>query len=123
MGPCYALETKGDGNCLLHAVSIAICGVHDNAPNSNPHHLPHNLPPLRKALQEFMNSEWAIERLRLHFRASLRRMGYTDVEGMDKEFEKELVAVENPTYYLSAIHCFAVANLLRRPLIVYRYFK
>ena len=45
----YCLRTDGDGNCLLHAISLAVWGVHDRGLSVLALHL-------RRILQAFLAS-------------------------------------------------------------------
>ena len=116
------LATSGDGNCLLHAASLAMWGIHDR------------LLTLRQALQETLTDS--------PMAGSLRRRWTYDIEQRNKEagglvysqmeWDREWNDVlrlsscqERPSdslqpHYesLEEIHVFALAHVLHRPLIV-----
>ncbi|UJR13872.1 hypothetical protein I4U23_000880 [Adineta vaga] len=115
----YPIRTAGNGNCLLHAVLIAMVGIHDS-----------NLY-LRDRLAQFMDenravlkSLWRIERLR-----SDRCYG---IRSEDTKLNDEWDEVCNLVHYeksedgqkarylhfLEAVHIFSISNMLRRPIIV-----
>ncbi|CAF1220432.1 unnamed protein product [Adineta ricciae] len=115
----HPIRTAGNGNCLLHAVLIAMVGIHDS-----------NLY-LRDRLAQFMDenrdvlkSYWRIERLR-----SDRSYG---IRSEDSKLNDEWDEVCNLVHYeksgdgqtarylhfLEAVHIFSISNMLRRPIIV-----
>lgn len=55
----YPVRTSGNGNCLLHAVLIAMVGVHDFAL-----HLRERLRQFMSDNNEILKSNWKIERLK-----------------------------------------------------------
>eukprot|EP01087_Luapelamoeba_hula_P014432 TRINITY_DN4219_c0_g1_i1.p1 TRINITY_DN4219_c0_g1~~TRINITY_DN4219_c0_g1_i1.p1 ORF type:complete len:798 (-),score=152.19 TRINITY_DN4219_c0_g1_i1:24-2417(-) len=86
--------TSGDGNCLLHAVSRYIFGVE----------LYHEL--LRKKMHEELvaNKEW--------YRAAAK-------EFEDKDWDRIVTNASRSGHYLEFMHSLALANVLKRPMILY----
>ena len=67
IGPLYPIRTDGDGNCLLHAVSICMWGCHD--PVSTIHHqMPHGYHVHRYMLCSYIAQHCKI--LLLHYKAA-----------------------------------------------------
>jgi hypothetical protein len=91
-GKVVPLQTTGDGNCLLHAISRAIWGVEVFS----------NL--LRKRLHEELqtNIEW-----------------YKKAAPLPGDVEAAIRQAEQKGQTLSFLHVFALSNLLKRPIIVY----
>lgn len=115
----WPLATTGDGNCLLHAASLAMWGFHD-----------YKLT-LRSALNNLLLSgeykdamwrRWRFQQTPLNRKTGLM---YSEVEWA-KEWESivhmtspEPRESNNVTYmYLEEIHIFALAHVLHRPIIV-----
>lgn len=117
----WPLVTTGDGNCLLHAVSLAMWGFQDRKLT------------LRSALYAVLSSgeckealwrRWRFQQTRFNKQAGLM----FSEEEWSKEWE-EIVAMASPepkstdkssTYkMLEEIHIFALAHLLRRPIFVF----
>ncbi|KAJ8267421.1 hypothetical protein COCON_G00125930 [Conger conger] len=124
------LVTSGDGNCLLHAASLGMWGFHDR-----------NLM-LRKALHALMDQGEERGALQRRWRWQLTRQNkesglvYTEVE-WQKEWNELLKLAsceprihyngslsgveppEEPVYEsLEELHVFALAHVLRRPIVV-----
>ncbi|CAF0930441.1 unnamed protein product [Adineta steineri] len=115
----YPVRTSGNGNCLLHAVLIAMAGVHDFNLN------------LRDRLRQFMNennailkASWKTERLK-----NDRMYGIQSEESkLNTEWEElcDLVRYENPDdgqtasnlQFLEGVHIFSISNMLARPIII-----
>jgi hypothetical protein len=132
VGPMYAVCTDGDGNCLLHAVSISLWGIHDR---EGPVYISESdsfisVPIMRTALANFMNNFANSAVLRLHYKAAERRFntmlsssaGFSvdsEDEQMEQDFLRELKEPEIPGKYLTAFHVYCLANVLRRPIVVY----
>lgn len=89
------LQTTGDGNCLLHALSRAMWGVE----------LFWEL--LRKSLHEELqtNLDW------------YKKISAEKYE--EKEFDQILHQASEKGQHLQFIHVFAMANVLKRPIIIY----
>lgn len=111
------VRTTPDGNCLSHACSLGVWGVHDADAE------------LRRAISSTMASAGAGGATRRRFEAALARSGIPPSD-WDCEWSKE-VAVFNGSLrggrggalvsrgFLSDVHCFVLANVLRRPLVIY----
>lgn len=86
--------TTGDGNCLLHAVSSAVWGVE----------IFHDL--LRKQLHDELtqNLEWYKK---------------SSTERTEDEWQRAVVDAAKVGKYLEFIHIFAVANMIRRPIVLH----
>jgi len=113
------LMTQGDGNCLMHAVSLGMFGVHDRQLN------------LRKALYraltektaELFKQRWRIQA------ANINRGSAMTEEGLKREWELIVeeaspvpvnISAPRPQFkYLGQMHIFVLAHILRRPIIVY----
>ncbi|CAF0887091.1 unnamed protein product [Rotaria sordida] len=115
----YPVRTSGNGNCLLHAVLIAMVGVHD-----------FNLY-LRDRLLQFMDKNkavlkesWKTERLKTDKMYGIQ----SEDSKLDTEWEElcELVRYESSDdgqtasnlQFLEAVHIFSISNMLARPIIV-----
>jgi hypothetical protein len=115
----YPVRTSGNGNCLLHAVLIAMVGVHD-----------FNLY-LRDRLRQFMDNNkevlkenWKIERLKTDKMYGIQ----SEDSKLDTEWEElcDLVRYENSDdgqtasnlQFLEAVHIFSISNMLARPIII-----
>ncbi|CAF2062373.1 unnamed protein product [Rotaria magnacalcarata] len=115
----YPVRTSGNGNCLLHAVLIAMVGVHD-----------FDLY-LRDRLRHFMEKNkavlkgiWRTERIRTDKMYGIQ----SEDSKLDIEWEElcDLVRYENSDngqtassfQFLEAVHIFSICNMLRRPIIV-----
>eukprot|EP01130_Rhizamoeba_saxonica_P002382 TRINITY_DN12195_c0_g1_i1.p1 TRINITY_DN12195_c0_g1~~TRINITY_DN12195_c0_g1_i1.p1 ORF type:complete len:588 (-),score=130.72 TRINITY_DN12195_c0_g1_i1:1313-3076(-) len=114
----YPLFTTGDGNCLLHAVSLGMWGIHDRK------------LVLRDALNKTMKSERFRERWE-----NIRKTSYEGLSNdiiqqrLDSEWERlnsntslETTIDEygmNRFQFLDQLHVYVLAHILRRPIIVY----
>jgi hypothetical protein len=89
------LQTTGDGNCLLHALSRAMWGVEMF------------WELLRKSLHEELTThlEW------------YKKIAAEKYE--EKEFDQILHQASEKGQHLQFIHVFAMANVLKRPIIIY----
>ena len=111
----YCLWTKGDGNCLMHAASLAMWGIHDS----------HMI--LRAAVYEAMKSGPGSTLYRRWVQARRREMHQLGASLDDSQKGAEwrrVVEMCNPMGYqgrmesLEEFHIFVLANVLRRPIIV-----
>jgi hypothetical protein len=86
------LQTTGDGNCLLHAISRALWGVEQYS------------DLLRQAMLEELqnNAEW-----------------YKNATSLKDDFDNAILQAREKGQRLSFLHVFALSNLLKRPIIVY----
>nr|CCC15147.1 A20-like protein B [Fredericella sultana] len=109
------VDVKGDGNCLVHAVSMYQWGVMDHEYK------------LRKLLQnttttqrEEIRPRWMISQSTSEF-GSVNRSYEKLLDEWD-ELERAALAPTEPhkmLTFLESVHVFALANMLRRPVIVY----
>ncbi|CAM9814533.1 unnamed protein product [Discosporangium mesarthrocarpum] len=109
-----AVETDRDGNCLLHAVSLALWGGHDRT------------QVLRDLMVEVLNdnaSRAPLEQVWREGTKAAAARGPTAYSLEEDQLEEEWTTLmedaRTPGAYLSAFHVFVLANALRRPLIVY----
>eukprot|EP01121_Diplochlamys_sp_Union-15-3_P013354 TRINITY_DN4135_c1_g1_i1.p1 TRINITY_DN4135_c1_g1~~TRINITY_DN4135_c1_g1_i1.p1 ORF type:complete len:282 (+),score=46.13 TRINITY_DN4135_c1_g1_i1:34-879(+) len=93
----FPLNTTGDGNCLLHAVSRAMWGIE----------LYYNL--LRAELHNEL----------LKYQDFYRECSKTDKDDNSKDFEAFLKQASESGQYLGPVHIFALSNVIKRPIIVY----
>ena len=113
------LQTSGDGNCLLHAVSIGMWGVHDRE------------LILRNALHQTLNgaaSDKFKERWIFETKTKNNALEYSEetINILWKELQESSssVPVVNDFgkvnfQYLEQLHIFVLAHIIRRPIIVY----
>jgi hypothetical protein len=120
IGPLYAVKTTSDGNCLLHAVSYCLWGIEDIDLDDDVK----SASQLRIALKQFMIHHE--KQIFLHYRAAESRFDAdflggveTSLEDNRNQFNKEIECLDSNKKYLSALHVFCLANMLRRPIIVY----
>jgi hypothetical protein len=109
----FPLQTRPDGhNCLLNAASLGLWGVQDRD------------LLLRCAVCDTMNHPSSGGRIRQRWEAesmhAARQEGWEQTqEGLDKEWKEELNRIKAPDVSLSPVHVFALAQVLRRPIVVY----
>mmetsp|Transcript_12366 Transcript_12366/g.15972 ORF Transcript_12366/g.15972 Transcript_12366/m.15972 type:complete len:241 (+) Transcript_12366:53-775(+) len=111
----YALRTDGDGNCLLHACSLAMFGSHDR----------------QQTLRSLLSNLLLDEEFGKHFKkiwedaekCSDATLGEAAVERDADQFEKEWEGLVNAAVmsgeFLSSFHIYLLAHVIRRPIIVY----
>lgn len=112
----YPLFTTGDGNCLLHAISLSLYG-HEDSP-----------PQLRKQLYDFMTQPQPSEIDDIKRRWRYQEIVYNHIDGIKALTENEwnskwleIVQMAKPAKvmkYLEDIHIFSIANIIFRPIIV-----
>ncbi|XP_033635994.1 uncharacterized protein LOC117296993 isoform X2 [Asterias rubens] len=119
----HPLITPGDGNCLLHAVSLALWGIEDDD------------LILRTALYRLLKEDtdrrnylrWQRERLRLDAAIPDSGLVYNTTEwGSEWEMVKEIARPDQRPpetqgllfESLEQFHVFMLANMLRRPIII-----
>mmetsp|Transcript_37663 Transcript_37663/g.97736 ORF Transcript_37663/g.97736 Transcript_37663/m.97736 type:complete len:457 (+) Transcript_37663:322-1692(+) len=103
----YVLHTMGDGNCLSHACSLGVWGVHDRDKQ------------LRHAIQGTMAGDSAAGRsIRERFQQQLAQQG-SPPSCWQTEWQLELDVFRDDRRYLGDVHCFTLANVLRRPVLIY----
>ena len=111
------IQTTGDGNCLLNGISLCMFGVHDRDLS------------LRTALRNALTRPSpGLERLRQRWAATHVREGATAAQ-LEQAWEavvaqSSLQPVPNEFQrvryeYLEAFHVFVLANLIRRPILVF----
>jgi hypothetical protein len=111
------VRTTPDGNCLSHACSLGVWGVHDHDAE------------LRRAISGTMSAHGAGGATRARFTAALAKLGIPESE-WEAEWRREIDVFAGslrggrgpPTLsrgFLSDVHCFVLANVLRRPLVIY----
>lgn len=111
------MRTTPDGNCLSHACSLGVWGVldHDSA--------------LRQAIAATMLAAGSGVATRRRFTTALHRLGIPGEE-WEGEWQRELAVFagslrggrgppSRSKAFLSDVHCFVLANVLRRPLVIY----
>ncbi|KAL4430573.1 hypothetical protein ABPG77_005813 [Micractinium sp. CCAP 211/92] len=104
--PQLVLSTLGDGNCLSHSCSLGMFGVHDKDGS------------LRGTIHATMAHPVAGRRIRARFERQLAASGIP-LEAWPAEWERELSSLRTGSAYLSDVHAYVLANVLRRPLLVY----
>jgi hypothetical protein len=105
----YILRTEGDGNCLSHSVLLSSHGIHDRQSF------------LRNSIGFILTAE-VQSKLFQRFSQSLPReiTGNNDTEEEKRrEFNNLIRNIDNPRVYLESLHIFALAHVIRRPIIVY----
>lgn len=112
------LMTQGDGNCLMHAVSLGMFGVHDRQL-----HLRNALhQSLSGKTLELFKNRWLMQA------KTIDRGSLISSETLEREWNM-IVEEASPTptisnsrkqfKYLGQMHVFIIAHILRRPIIVY----
>jgi len=97
------LRVPGDGNCLLHSISVALWGnimYHDNLRDLLREELTQNEEFYRKSVDKSKEDE--------------ESQGLTS-----SEYEKIIGDANSSHASLGFIHIFALSNILKRPIIVY----
>lgn len=107
-------QTESDGNCLCHAASLGTWGVHDR----------HRL--LRQAVRSFFVDERqrAVRLLRRAWEGELlhkrQGKGALSKEELDGEWAALARRAEEGEMEMEAgVHVFALAHVLRRPIVVF----
>lgn len=118
------LITSGNGNCLLNAIALALYGNEDFS------------LILRRALNEFILTPIYSEPLQRRWRVAQTQLNERDqfcltdeqwlvewhkiLNSSSTSPKNEPKGAEKSTYeFLESIHIFALANLIRRPIIVF----
>ncbi|KAI8481635.1 negative regulation of toll-like receptor 5 signaling pathway [Branchiostoma belcheri] len=118
--PLTPVQNTGDGNCLLHAVSQYMWGIHDRA------------LVLRMLLNRTMVADMTEDMKRRWNRSCKAHNQHVDLEYVSLEWRQEwniVVSMTDPTpnppeandlpyKSLEEFHIFVLANLLRRPIII-----
>jgi len=115
----YPLRTQGDGNCLCHAIMVYLFGLHD-----------HQLI-LRDVLKNYINGSNAAELKKRYLANRLAVDSSLKIEADERILESDWNEVQTMNrnaasksgdkealLYLEEIHVFALANLLKRTIIV-----
>jgi hypothetical protein len=107
------LKTSGDGNCLLHAASLGLWGVHDRD------------LAMRKALKQAIQGP-LMTRFQARWRLSKQFCGETQLEadwrGLTRQtsVSPEVSAHGKAQFnFLEQLHVMVLAHVLRRPIVVY----
>lgn len=134
--PLYPMSTSGDGNCLLHAASLSMWGLHDRslvlrrALHSTLENLKENQSPLwrrwkweqmcqnKKLNLIYSDEEWSNE-----WNALLKLSSYkprVSLEGIAQKDSVNLVNQDGQVYFesLEEFHVFLLAHILQRPIII-----
>ncbi|KAH3760629.1 Rho GTPase-activating protein 22 [Pelomyxa schiedti] len=109
--PQYVIyRTLGDGNCLCHAASLALWRVVDST-----HILRNSLQVLAKhpVYQKELSERYASEQI---LQANGVEIAAAEIE-RTRMFDTECIS--DPRHYLGDYHIFLLANVLRRPIIIY----
>lgn len=113
-GYLRVLKTTGDGNCLLHAASLAVSNVEDDQHQ------------LRSALQNFLLHDEYGDKLHKIWREHEEKLNAEKhIVFTDENWKTEWNDIENLTKpnggmkYLEKIHIFALSQLIQRPIIIY----
>lgn len=120
----YPLKTKGDGNCLLHAVSMAMWGLEDD--NLLLRRLLYVSLVQDTSSDKHFQKRWLLNQRRIN---QERPAGF-NAQKNEKEWEREWediikAAIDKqdneaflPYDTLESIHLYILSNILRRPIIV-----
>ncbi|CAF1242693.1 unnamed protein product [Rotaria sordida] len=113
------IRTSGNGNCLLHAVLIAMVGIHDFDL-----YLRDRLVQFMDENKDILKNHWKKERLKSDKNYGIR----SEDSKLDEEWDElcNLVRYENSAdgqtashlEFLEAVHIFSISNMLRRPIII-----
>lgn len=114
--PCelYVLKTYGDGDCLLHAISLGLWGKDDHQ-----HYLRGLLSltfssdSYKHKILSYWNEEELYRDISLGFTAA------RDLNEIINEFNVVANIAHQPGKYLEGIHIATLAHILRRPIICY----
>jgi hypothetical protein len=110
----YAIKTCGDGDCLLHAISLGLWGREDT------NRYLRGLLSLALSSEKFCHdllSYWCEEELQRDI--SLGFSAARDLQEIQNEFHLTAGIAHEPGRYLEGIHIASLANILRRPIICY----
>jgi hypothetical protein len=107
----YPLETDADGDCLLHALSLALAGFHDRA----------NV--LRRALHHTMLGMSGIvfrQRWQVQMATRNRLEGFElEDHQWEQEWEALVIRAKQNNRSLEDVHVLVLAHVLARPIIIY----
>lgn len=113
--PLTPLKTTGDGNCLLHASSLAMWGIQDQA------------LVLRTKLREMLHGPLASTFHQRWCEAYKKSTSSTSnmAPGFVKLQRQVTITAQTNQYgqkryeYLEQLHAFALAHVLKRPIVIY----
>ncbi|XP_070568576.1 tumor necrosis factor alpha-induced protein 3-like [Ptychodera flava] len=119
------IQTTADGNCLMHAIFLAIWGIEDEELFLR--RLLHNSLTQNKQFQEDMRKRWENERKKVDTMLPGGELRYRSAQ-WDEEW-KMMIRIADPGrrpaaedglpyQCLDEFHIFVMANILRRPIIV-----
>lgn len=131
--PLYPMCTSGDGNCLLHAASLAMWGLHDRylvlrkALHSTLENIKENQSALwrrwrweqmcqhRKYGLIYSEEEWSNE-----WKSLLKLSSYKPRISVDNLSANETSNQDGQVYFesLEEFHVFLLAHILQRPIII-----
>ena len=112
------LRVLGDGNCLLHACSVALWGIQDR------------LQTLRIALYKLLREQtptffkrWKEQEMAWDWEDA-QAMGLDSSierspEEWNRDFQENIDRARDDGAFLSQIHIYVLAHVLRRPIVVY----
>jgi hypothetical protein len=110
----FVLKTYGDGDCLLHAISLGLWGKDDQK-----HYLRGLLSltfssiSYKNRILPYWNEEELYRDISLGFTAA------RDLKEITNEFDLVANIAHQPGKYLEGIHIATLAHILRRPIICY----
>lgn len=113
------LQTRGDGNCLLHATSLGMYGIHDRelTLRSAVHELLPTLPSLRRRWQYEMQVRYHDFGANIELSKEQWEREWGDMLEMASPSPQTTTA--QVTYQsLEEFHVYVLANVLSRPIIV-----
>lgn len=136
--PLYPMCTSGDGNCLLHAASLSMWGLHDRylilrkALHSTLENLKENQSPLwrrwkweqmcqnRKYGLIYSDEEWSKEWKSLLKLSSYKPRVSVDNLSQNESSSINMVQQDGQVYFesLEEFHVFLLAHILQRPIII-----
>eukprot|EP00667_Euglena_gracilis_P006392 EG_transcript_6448 len=109
------IRTTADHNCLCHGVSIALWGIQDEGLLLR--------QAVHGALLAARPAAWFQARWRAMIVAHDVESFGTEIERSEEEWEKEwqmeLALAADPGSSLTEIHVYVLANVIRRPIVVY----
>ena len=98
VGPLFAIATRADGNCLLHAISICLWGVEDKSDSE--------VSIIRKALKGFMQRNQFV--LFQHYKCAEKRFDQILLGGIEtadsdysKQMDYEIACLDDNKKYLT----------------------
>jgi len=120
-GRLLPLQTRGDGNCLLHATSLGMYGIHDRelTLRSAVHELLPTLPSLRRRWQHEMQVRYHDFGANIELSKEQWEREWGDMLEMASPSPTTTKLSSQVTYQsLEEFHVYVLANVLSRPIIV-----